>query len=95
MKALYALSVILGGRGLQRNLFTEKSMDIELIREDGRMVIIPKTEEERMFIFAFISALAAFKASEKFGDPVSVRVDRCDEDDKKKMFSFDSSGRRM
>lgn len=46
-------------------------MDIDL-KEDCRLIVTPNTIEEKMFICAFVSALASLKAS----DSVAWHTDR-------------------
>ena len=60
--------------------------------DNGRLIVTPITRDEEKLVFAMAAAFAAFEA---VVSPVTGEAVRCNEDDKKKMFSFDSSGRRM
>lgn len=71
-------------------LFPGENMKVEI--DNGRLIVTPITRDEEKLVFAMAAAFAAFEA---VVSPVTGEAVRCNEDDKKKMFSFDSSGRRM
>ena len=60
-------------------------MKVEI--ENGRLIVTPITRDEEKLVFAMAAAFAAFEA---VVSPVTGEAVRCNEDDKKKMFSFDS-----